>query len=146
MRIETQLPVGDGAAEAERVEVPHADVAAEEDRVRRVQIDDLKDQSAEVVGVGACEPARSAGGVDGDVLRVVEFDVAVRVGVGGAVEGADVDEGGCPVGSMGGEELVEETCGAVEDDGLGSEEEIGVCGFGVLVAVILVLGQDGLIV
>ncbi len=80
------------------------------------------------------------------MLRVIEFDVAIRVGVGGAVEGADVDEGGCPVRSMGGEELVEEACSAVEDDGLGSKEEIGVCGFGVLVAVKLVLGQDGLIV
>ena len=80
------------------------------------------------------------------MLCIIELDVAVRVGVGGAVEGADVDEGGCSVRSVGGEELVEETCSAVEDDGLGSEEEIRVCGFGVLVAVILVLGQDGLIV
>lgn len=114
--------------------------------MRGVQIDDLHDESADVVGVCAAEPARSPGRVDGDVLRVVEHDVAVCVGVGGAVEGAEVDEGGRAVRTVGWEELVEEGCGAVEQDGFGSEEEVGVRGFGVLVAVELVLGHDGLIV
>ena len=40
------------------------------------------------------------------------------------------------------EELVEEGSGAIEQDGLGSEEEVGVVGFGVLVTVELVLSED----
>ena len=114
--------------------------------MRGVQIDDLQDESADVVGVCAAKQARSPGRVDGDVLRVVEHDVTVCVGVGGAVEGAEVDEGGRAVWTVGWEELVEEGCGAVEQDGFGAEEEVGVRGFGVLVAVELVLGHDGLIV
>lgn len=47
---------------------------------------------------------------------------------------------------MGWEEFVEEGCGAVEQDGFGSEEEVGIGGDGVLVAVELVLGQHGLVV
>ena len=142
LRIETQLAVRDGAG-VERVKVAHTDVAAEEDRVCGVQVDDLHDESADVVGVRAAEPSWSA---DGDVLRVLENDFAVCVGVADAVEGADVDEAWYPVGSVRREELVEERCGAVEQDGLWSEEEVGVCGFGVLVAVELVLGQNALIV
>lgn len=111
-----------------------------------VQVDDLDNKSSKVVRVGAAEPSWAPGGVDGDVLRVVKDDVAVCVGVGGAVEGADVDEGSCSVGTVGREELVEKGRGAVEQDGLGSEEEVGVCGYGVLVAVELVLGQNALIV
>ena len=47
---------------------------------------------------------------------------------------------------MGWEELVEEGRGAVEQDGFGTEEEVGVFRLRVLVAVELVLGHDGLVV
>ena len=79
------------------------------------------------------------------MLRIVEFRNAVDVGVCGAVEGAQGDETGGAVGTVGGEELVEEGGGAVEQDGFGAEEEVWVRGFGVLVAVELVLGDDGLV-
>lgn len=62
--------------------------------MRGVQVDDLDNKSGEVVGVGAAEPTWAPSGVDGDVLRVVEDDVAVRIGVGGAVERPDVKEDG----------------------------------------------------
>lgn len=145
MRVETRLAVHDGA-EVEGVEVSIPVVAAKEHGMRSVQIDKLKEESADVVGVGAAEPSRSAGRVDGDVFCVVEHDVAVRVGVGGAVECADVDEGGRPGRTVGWEELVDEGCSAVEQDGLGSEVKVWVFGFGVLVAIELVLGQNGLVV
>lgn len=93
-----------------------------------VQIDDLKNESADIVWVGATEPSWSTGGVDGDVLRVVEHDIAVCVGIRGAVEGAEVEEGWRPIRTMGREKFVEERCSAIEQDGLGSEEEVGVRG------------------
>ena len=114
--------------------------------MRGVQVQHLHDEGADVVGVCAAEPAWSAGRVDGDVLRVVEGDVPVRVGVGGAVEGADVEEDGRRGGAVRWEELVEEGGGAVEQDRFGAEEEVGVFGFGILVPVELVLGEDALVV
>ena len=74
------------------------------------------------------------------MLCVVEFDVPIFVWVGSAVKCANVDEEGWWVERW--EELVEEGGGAIEQDGLGSEEEAWVVGFGVLVAVELVLGED----
>lgn len=142
MRVDAELAVGD-CAEAERVEVPYSDVAAKEDGVCRVQIDDLEDQSADVEGVGAAEPTRST---DGDVLCVFEHDVAVFVGVARAVKCASVDEAGRAGRTMRREEFVDEGCSAVEQDGLGSKEEVGVRGHGVLVAVELVLGHDALVI
>lgn len=47
---------------------------------------------------------------------------------------------------MGREELVEEGRRAIEQDGFGPEEEVGVRGHGVLIAVELVLGHDALAV
>ena len=108
-----------------------------------VQIDDLDNESTDVVGIGAAEPSWST---DGHVFCVVEYDVAFCVRIGSAVESANVDEGRRAGRSMGREEFVEEGCSAVEQDGLGSEEEVGVGGFGVLVAVELVLGQHRLVV
>ena len=145
MRVDAELAIGN-CAEVEQVEVPYSDVAAKKDGVCRVQIDDLEDQTADVEGVGAAEPTRSTGGVDGDVLRVFEHDVAVFVGVARAVEGANVEEAGRAGRTMGWKELVDEGCSAVEQDGLGPEEEVGVRGYGVLVAVELVLGHDALVV
>ena len=74
------------------------------------------------------------------MLCVVELDVPVYVWVGGAVKCANVEEEGWRLKRW--EELVEEGGGAIEQDGLGSEVEVGVLGFGVLVAVELVLGED----
>ena len=112
-----------------------------------VQVDDLEDKIGDGVGVGAAVPLWSHGiGVDGNVLGVVERGDAVYVGVGSAVESADVDKSWRSVGSMGWEKLVEERCSTVEQDGLRPEEEVGIRGFGVLVAVELVLGYDGLVV
>lgn len=145
LRVEAELAIGNRAV-AERVEIANSNIAAEQDRVRSVQIDDLNDKSADIVRIGATEPAWSTSWVDGDVLRVVEHNVAARGGVGGAVECADVEEGGRPGGTMGREELVEEGCSPVEQDGLGSEEEVGICSFGLLVAVELVLSHNSLIV
>ena len=113
MLVETQLAVGDGAAPAERVEISNPDIAAKEDGVRSVQVNDLKNKGGEIVGVGAGEPTWSAGGIDGDVFSVVEHDVAVCVGIGDAVESANVDKASRPVRSMGREEFVEEACSAV---------------------------------
>ena len=116
--------------------------------MRGVEGDDLVEEEGDGVRVCGAVPlwALGRGGVAGDVLRVVEMDVAVDIWVGDAVEGADSDEVWRAGDSMGGEEFVEERCGAVEQDGLGTEEEVGVCGFGVLVAVVLMLGEDGLVV
>ena len=111
-----------------------------------VQRDDLHDQLGKSVWVRAAEPARLARhGVDGDVLRIVERDVAVGVGERGAVEGELVEQSWRAVDAMGGEELVEERGGAIEQDGLRAEKEVWVLGFRVLIAVELVLGQDGLV-
>ena len=111
--------------------------------MRSVQVHNLGDGISDGVGLGAAEPARSnAIRADGNVLRIVEHDVAVYVWVGGAVERTDVKETRRPVRSMGWEQLVEEGCGTIEQDGLWSEVEVGVCGFGGLVAVELVLGQN----
>ena len=106
----------------------------------------MDDESADVVGVGAAEPSWSARRVDGDVLRVVELDVPIYVWVGGAIERANVEEDGRCGGTVGWEKLVEEGGGAIEQDGLGSEEEAGIFGSGILVTVELVLGDDALVV
>ena len=82
LRVETRAAVHDGA-EVEGVEVADPVVAAKEYGMRGVQIDDLLDQCADIVRVGAAEPS---GPPDGDVLRVVEHDFAVHVRVRGAVE------------------------------------------------------------
>ena len=146
LRVAAQLAVCDGP-ETQRVKVPRARVAAEEHGVRGVQVQHLDDECADVVGVCAAEPSRvSRYRTNGDVLCVVELYVPVCVGVGGAVEGANVEEGGQSGGPMGWKELVEEGGGAVEQDGLGSEVEVGVFGSGILVAVELVLGEDALVV
>ena len=114
MCVDTELAIRDAAAEVERVEIPNADVAAEEDGVRSVQIDDLEHEIGDGVGFCAAEPAYATGhGVHGDMLCIVELDDAVDIRVGGAVEGAKVEEDGRAVGSMGWEEFVEEGCGAV---------------------------------
>lgn len=105
--------------------------------MRGVQIHDLDDGLRDVVGLGAAVPARSR-----DMLRIVEHNVAVYVWVGGAVEGTDVMETWRPVRSMRREKLIKEGCGTIEQEGLGPEVEVGVRGFGVLVAVELVLGQN----
>lgn len=145
LRFCTQHAIGDGA-EVECVKVSDPDVAAEENGVRGVQVDDLVDKGADVVGVCAAEPTGSTGGVDGDVLCVVEYDHAVFVGVCGAVERTEAEEVRRPIRTVGREELVEEGCSAVEQDGLGPKEEVRVRGFGVLVAIELVLCHNGLIV
>ena len=74
------------------------------------------------------------------MLCVVELDVPIYVWVGSAVKCANVDEEGWRLERW--EELVEEGGGAIEQDSLGSEEEAGVLGSGVLVAIELVLGED----
>ena len=114
--------------------------------MRGVQVDDLFNKGADVVGVRAAEPTGSTGGVDGDVLCVVEYDHAVFVGVCGAVERTEAEEVRRPIRTVGREELVEEGRSAVEQDGLGPKEEVRVRGFGVLVAIELVLCHDGLVV
>lgn len=111
--VEAQFTIRDGA-EVECVEIPNPNIATKEDGVCSVQIDHLKNESADVVCVGAAEPTWSTGGVDGDVLRVREHDVAVYIGVTGAVECADVNEGGRASGTMGGQKFVDEGCSAVE--------------------------------
>lgn len=103
--------------------------------MRSVQVHDLEDGLRDGVGIGAAVPARSR-----NVLRTAEHNIAVHVWVGGAIEGTNVMKTWRPVGPVGREKLVEERCGTVQQDGLGSEVEVGVCGFGVLVAVELVLG------
>lgn len=144
MCVETELAIRDAAAKVERVEIPNSDVASKENRMRSVQIHDLDDEIGDGVGFCAAEPAFATGHrVHGNMLCVVEPDVAVDIRVRGAVEGAEVEEDWRAVGSMGGEELVEEGCGAIEQDGLWSEEEGWVRGFGVLVAIELVLSDDG---
>ena len=112
--------------------------------MRGIQVEHLDDESADVVWVGAAEPCRFAGRFDGDVLCVVEFDIPIFVRVGGTIERANVDEEGRCGGTVGREELVEEGSGSIEQNGLGSEEELGVFGFGILVAIELVLGEDAL--
>ena len=145
MWVAAQLAVGNGP-ETQRVKVSDSGVAAEEDGVCGVQVQHLDDESADVVGVGAAEPCRLAGRADGDVLCVVELDVPVHVRVGGAIERANVEVDGRCGGTVGWKELVEEGGGAVEQDGLGSEEEGGIFGFGILIAVELVLSEDALVV
>lgn len=114
LRVETEFAVRDAAAKVERVEVSDADVAAEEDGVRSVQGNDLGHEIGDGVGICAAEPAYSAGhGVHGDMFCVVELYDAVYIRVSGTVEGAEVEEDGRAVGSVGGEEFVEEGCGAV---------------------------------
>ena len=145
MWVAAQLAVGNGP-ETQRVKISGSRVAAEEDGVRGVQVEHLDDESADVVGVGAAEPSRSAGGVDGDVLCVVELYVPICVWVGGAIKCADVEENGGRGGTVRWKKLIEEGGGAIEQDGLGSEEEVGVFGLGILVTVELVLGEDALVV
>lgn len=143
--VAAQLAVGNGP-ETQRVKVSDSGVAAEEDGVCGIQVEHLDDESADVVRVGAAKPSWSAGRVDGDVLCVVELDVPIYVRVGGAIERANVEVDGLCGGAVGRKKLVEERSGAVEQDGLGSEEEVGIFGYGVLVAVELVLGEDALVV
>ena len=82
--------------------------------MRSVQSYDLGHELGEGVGICAAEPAYSAGhGVHGDMFCVVELDDAVYIWVSGTVEAAEVEEDGRAVGSVGGEEFVEEGCGAV---------------------------------
>lgn len=82
MGVETQLAVGNGAAKAECVKDPDSDVAPEEDRVRTVQRQDLNDNIGDGVRVCAAEPLYTRGiRVDRDVLRVVELDDTVDVGL-----------------------------------------------------------------
>ena len=111
-----------------------------------VQIEDLDNESADVVGIGAAEPSWSTGWINGHVFCVVEYDVAICVRIGSAVERANIDERRRAGRPMGRKEFVEEGCSAVEQDGLGSEEEVRVSSYGALVAVELVLGQHRLIV
>ena len=112
-----------------------------------VQVQDLHDKLRDGIGSDATKPSRSHGiGVNGDVLRVVIPDNAVAVRIGAAVKGSDTDEVWWSIRSLRREELVEERRSAIEQDGLGSKEEVGVLGLGVLVAVELVLSHDGLIV
>ena len=115
--------------------------------MRGVQVSDLDEKVGDGIRVGTAEPAWLTGnGANGYVLCVVELGDAICVRIGGAVEGADVKECWRPINAMRREELVEEARSAVEQNGLGSEEEVGIRGFGVLVAIELVLGEDGLIV
>ena len=77
--------------------------------MRSVQIHDLDDEIGDGVGFCAAEPTFATGhGVHGDMLRVVEPDVAVDIRVSGAVEGAEVEEDWRAVRSVGWEEFVEE--------------------------------------
>lgn len=111
-----------------------------------VEVDDLDDEGADVVRIRTTEPTDSTGGSGkGNVLGVVEDDVTVDVGVGGAVKGTEGDEVWGTVFTVGREELVEKGSGAVEEDGFWTEEEVWVCGDGVLIAIVLMLGDDGLI-
>lgn len=106
----------------------------------------MDNKSADAVGIGAAEPSWSTGWIDGHVFCVVEYDGALCLRIGSAVESANVDERRRAGWSVGRKEFVEEGCSAVGQDGLGSEEEVGVGGFEALPAVELVLGQHCLIV
>ena len=104
----------------------------------------MDDELGDGVGVVAAKPCWWIINIPRarDVLCVVEFDVPICVWVGSAIKCAKVEEEGLSVFTQGWKKLVEEGGGAVEQDGLGSEEEVGVVGFGIFVAVELVLGDN----
>lgn len=95
MSVQTQLAVGNGAAEIKRVKVSNSYVASKEDRMCTVQRHDLCDNVGDGVGVRPAEPLYTSGiGVDRNVLCVVEHNKTVHVRVGCAVKGASVDKEG----------------------------------------------------
>ena len=128
IRIETKLPIRDRGAEAPHgIEVVLAHVAPKQYRMLRVHGHEVVGHVYQGHGSTTVEP------LVWNLLGVVEDEFAaadVRCSEKGFLD----REVGITLNAKGREELEEEGCRAVQEDGLGAKVEVGVVGLGLVVA------------